>query len=114
MADRDLRLIEGVQRTEAYEIEMDGVRIRAYEGESVATALIAAGHWVFRRTPRSNAPRGIYCGMGACFDCLVVVDGAVVRACMTPASRNLQVRTLTGHGEPPERRSVHRGDRGDR
>lgn len=103
MADRDLRLVEGVQRGEAYEIEMDGVRLRAHAGESVAAALIAAGHWVFRRTPKSNAPRGVYCGMGACFDCLVVVNGTAVRACMTPVSPNLQIQTLIGHGVPPRR-----------
>jgi aerobic-type carbon monoxide dehydrogenase small subunit (CoxS/CutS family) len=97
-------LVEGIHRGEPYEIDVDGSRILAYEGETIAAALIAAGHQVFRRTAKFNEPRGGYCGMGVCFDCLVMADGEIVRACMTPVSRDLQVRTLIGHGEPSELR----------
>jgi D-hydroxyproline dehydrogenase subunit gamma len=45
------RLEHGVRRPAAVAIEVDGVRVDAYPGESVATALLAAGVRAFRRTP---------------------------------------------------------------
>ena len=104
MPDRDLRVVKDIHRGEPYEIDVDGARVPAYEGETIAAVLIAAGHRVFRRTAKFNDPRSGYCGMGICFDCLVVADGEIVRACMTPVSRDLRVRTLIGHGGPAELR----------
>src|SRR3954447_1831635 len=63
----------------------------ALEGETIAAALSAAGIVAFRRTP-SGAPRGLHCGMGACFDCVVTVDGRIgQRACMTKAADGMRV-----------------------
>lgn len=62
---------------------VDGEPVLAYPGETVATVLLATGRRTFRHTPHA-APRGLFCGMGICFDCLVTVDGQPdVRACMT-------------------------------
>ena len=72
-------------------IQFDGHPIAALQGETIAAALSAAGILAFRRTP-SSAPRGLYCGMGACFDCLVTVNGRIgQRACMTSAVDGMQV-----------------------
>src|SRR5689334_23703589 len=61
----------------------DGSPIQALEGETIAAALSAAGIVAYRSTA-SGAPRGLHCGMGACFDCVVTVDGRIgQRACMT-------------------------------
>lgn len=68
----------------------DGNAIPALAGESVAAALAAAGVLALRRT-EAGAARGVWCGMGACWDCLVMVDGAPVRACMTPVADGLHV-----------------------
>jgi predicted molibdopterin-dependent oxidoreductase YjgC len=69
------------------------VRIAAYPGESVATALLAAGVRVFRRT-RSGAPRGPLCNMGVCFECVVAIDGeSGVRACATQVREGMSVET---------------------
>lgn len=69
----------------------DGI-VRAYEGESLAAALLAAGIDSFRRTA-SGAARGPYCNMGVCFDCVVTVEGmGAVRACSTPVTDGMQVR----------------------
>ena len=57
-------------------VSFDGTPIRALEGETIAAALSAAGIVAFRRTA-SGAPRGLHCGMGACFDCVVTVDGRI-------------------------------------
>lgn len=64
-------------------IQVNGEPVPAYEGESIAAALMASGHRAFR-THAGGSPRGLFCGMGICFDCLVTVDGVPnVRACMT-------------------------------
>ncbi len=63
-------------------ISVDGEPIEARVGQSLAAALIAAGTVAWRTTPRARRPRGAFCAMGVCFDCLVVVNGRHdVRAC---------------------------------
>ncbi len=87
---------DGVQRGEAVEIEVDGQRVRAYAGETVAAALIAEAGPATRTTAH-GATRGYYCGMGVCFDCLVVVDGVPnTRACMTPVASGMRVERQRG------------------
>ncbi|HWA78704.1 MAG TPA: FAD-dependent oxidoreductase [Acetobacteraceae bacterium] len=79
----------------AITLHFDGKEIPALEGETVAAALSAAGHLSFRRMP-SGAPRGLYCGIGACFDCLVTIDGrAGQRACLAAAIDGMEVRSDT-------------------
>ena len=73
---------------------VDGQAVSAYAGETVATVLLAMGIRTFRRTDRLHAPRGIYCGMGVCFDCLVTVDGQPnMRACVTTIRNGMAVTT---------------------
>ena len=71
----------------------DGRKVVARPGDTVAAALAAAGVVAFRRT-RSGAPRGLFCGMGGCADCLVTVDGVRSRrACATLVVEGQDVRT---------------------
>ncbi|HEY0182641.1 MAG TPA: FAD-dependent oxidoreductase [Rhodopila sp.] len=71
----------------------DDRRIDALEGETIAAALSAAGVTTFRHTA-SGAPRGLFCGMGACFDCVVTVNGRIgQRACLTPATDGMTVES---------------------
>lgn len=55
----------------------------ARAGDTIAMALWAAGEPVLRQSSRDGAPRAAFCNMGVCYECLVAVDGAVVRACTT-------------------------------
>jgi glycine/D-amino acid oxidase-like deaminating enzyme len=72
-------------------VHFEGQPVSALPGESIAAALSAAGIVTFRHT-QSGAPRGLHCGMGACFDCLVTVDGRIgQRACMTKVADGMQV-----------------------
>jgi len=81
---RDGRL-DSVDRGAAIRISVDGIDTTAYEGETIAAAVMAGGVTPLRTTDVRGVPRGYYCGMGICFECLVRVDGAFnVRACMTP------------------------------
>lgn len=72
--------------------EFDGDAITAYEGETVATALLAANVAAFGVT-REGDPRLPVCNMGTCFDCVVTVDGEpMVRACMRDVSEGSCVK----------------------
>lgn len=75
-------------------VNVDGEPIQAFVGETVATVLLAMGQRTFRHTAHHHAPRGLFCGMGICFDCLVTIDGQPnVRACMTPVRAGMVVDT---------------------
>ncbi len=74
-----------------FHIRFEGEPVAARAGETVAAALTAAGHAAFRRTA-GGAPRGLWCGMGACFDCIVTIDGRPAqRACMTVAADGMEI-----------------------
>jgi D-hydroxyproline dehydrogenase subunit gamma len=88
-----------VRRGRALTFEFDGQHVSAFDGETVAAALLAAGERVFRLTAMNGSPRGLYCGMGVCFDCMLVVDGrSNTRACLTPAKAGMRVSTQVGLG----------------
>lgn len=75
---------------------MDGRSIKGYEGEPIATALKAAGLMVHRHT-KKGSPRGVFCAIGRCTDCVMVVDGkANVRTCVTPLQEGMVVQTQYG------------------
>src|SRR5262249_5075318 len=95
----DLRM-PAVERGRAIRILLDGRFVDAYDGESLAAAWFAAGVRMTRWTARANEPRGYFCGMGVCQDCLVTVDGLPnIRACMTPVRDGLRVDTQRGLGD---------------
>jgi|FEC22Drversion2_1045045.scaffolds.fasta_scaffold00719_8 D-hydroxyproline dehydrogenase subunit alpha len=74
-------------------LTFDGREIEALDGETIAAALAASGIVALRQA-RSGAPRGPFCGMGVCFDCLVTVDGRPSqRACLTKVSAGMDVRS---------------------
>ena len=75
------------------ELIVDGSPLRAPAGQSLGAALLEAGRRSLRDGP-AGAPRGLYCGIGVCQECRVVVDGrGVVRACVTPVRGGMQVTT---------------------
>lgn len=79
------------------EIWVQGHRVLAREGETLAAALLKAGVVPFRSTPVSGAPRAPLCLMGVCFDCLVEVDGAQnVQSCMVAVHSGMQVQLPQG------------------
>jgi sarcosine oxidase subunit alpha len=75
-------------------IAVDGARLPARTGESVAAALVAAGRPLLSRSPKYHRPRGPFCLAGSCGSCLVRVEGQPnVRACRTPCREGLLVET---------------------
>ena len=91
-----LELTHGLERGARVVVTLDGRPVIAYEGESVAALLLAEGITATRVT-RGGEPRGVYCGMGVCFDCLVVVDGVPnTRACVTWVCEGMVVSRQSG------------------
>jgi hypothetical protein len=78
----------------------DGETISGIAGDTVASALLAAGRRVFRTMPKTGESRGGFCLVGRCVDCLLIVDGTPsVRACRTPIRAGMAVRTQHGLGD---------------
>lgn len=87
-------------------LRFDGAEIEALAGETIAAAL-AASDIVSVRQARSGAPRGPFCGMGACFDCLVTVDGRPnQRACLTKVADGMEVLSEPVAGPPVDAPAV--------
>ncbi len=75
----------------------DGKEMQGFEGEPVAMALKAAGVLKHRETARLHKPRGIFCAIGRCTDCVMVVDGVPnTRTCITPLKQGMVVQTQYG------------------
>ena len=92
------------------ELDQDSVRVRVTfagqgydlpDGANLAAALLAAGVDTFRQTAHRGVGRGPYCMMGACFDCLVEVDGVSRQACMMQVSEGLNIRPARRLREGP-------------
>ncbi|MFD3311381.1 (2Fe-2S)-binding protein [Streptomyces sp. NPDC058656] len=82
-----------------FTVTFDGREIAVLPGQTVAAALWSAGITSWRTTRGSGEPRGVFCGIGVCFDCLVSVNGRVnQRACLVPAEAGDVIRTQEGTG----------------
>jgi D-hydroxyproline dehydrogenase subunit gamma len=82
----------GICRGAAVSVFVDGKEMRAFEGETVLAVLWALGEHTLHTTARTQEPRGFYCGMGVCFDCLVTIDGTFnVRACLEPVRAGMEI-----------------------
>ena len=83
-AARGERRVPGIERGIAFELLLDGEPVLAYPGETIAAALLASGRRALRRTALRHDPRGVYCAMGVCGECAMVVNGQPgVRTCVT-------------------------------
>ncbi len=91
-----------IEREPPITVHVDGRPVAAFAGETVAAVLLDEGIRVFRHTPKRGEPRGIYCGMGICYECLVTVDGVPdVRACVTTVAPGMAI--ATGQTRPHDR-----------
>ncbi|MBL8326126.1 MAG: (2Fe-2S)-binding protein [Rubrivivax sp.] len=81
----------------AVAFRLAGQAVKAREGDSVAAAMLATGLARCRSTPVSGAPRGPYCLMGVCFECLVQIDGVGnQQACLVPVREGMVVELQQG------------------
>jgi len=90
---KDLRIPRYWKREAPFNIDVDGQKITAHKGETVAAAMIAAEKRVFNRTAQGKA-QGLYCGIGLCWNCIMEINGIPnTRACQTLATPGCRVRT---------------------
>lgn len=90
---RESLRIEG-DRGKQISFQWEGAPIKAFEGETIAAALMGSGIRALRVTERKGEPRGLFCNMGICFDCLVEVNGSPnQRACQYPVAEGIDVKS---------------------
>lgn len=83
--------------TEEVRITVDGRELKGRKGESVAATLYASGVRINRYTLKEKQARGVYCGIGQCTDCIMVVNGIPnVRTCITLVEDGMIVETQRG------------------
>ena len=91
------------------ELTFDGRPIPFREGQTIGAALTAAGVTSWRTTRGAGEPRGLFCGIGVCYDCILTVDERRARrACVTPARDGQIVRSDDPH-EPLPGKGAHGG-----
>jgi|DewCreStandDraft_2_1066082.scaffolds.fasta_scaffold18876_2 predicted molibdopterin-dependent oxidoreductase YjgC len=89
-----IRIAQARADKEPFEIEVDGKKVPAYAGETVSTALQAAGIQIFFRQENSYPPSKLFCGMGTCRQCLIMIDDQIsCLACQTLVYPGMKVRT---------------------
>ena len=85
------------EETKTVTITVDGKPLQAREGEMILACLIANGIIVNRYTTKRNEPRGLFCGIGQCTDCAMIVNGKPnVRTCITPVKEGMVIQTQHG------------------
>lgn len=95
-------ILGDIKKGEPVKFTFDGKEVMGYEGEPIAAALKAAGLMVHRYTKKEHKPRGIFCAIGRCTDCVMVVDGVPnVRTCITPLTAGMEVKTQYGVSDKP-------------
>jgi len=83
--------IDSLQRGREIVFFVNGRSTTAHMGETIHAALIAAGYRQFRKS-KTHQPRGVFCGMGVCYECLVTVNnGSRQRACVTVVEEGMEV-----------------------
>lgn len=83
----------------------DEKELQGYEGEPIAAALKAAGVIVHRYTQKQHKPRGIFCAIGRCTDCVMIVNGKPnIRTCITPLEEGMKIQTQYGVSAKNENR----------
>jgi D-hydroxyproline dehydrogenase subunit gamma len=94
------RKLQESAATRPLTILIDGVRVQASEGETVAGVLLRHSPLLTRTTPVKGSARGPFCMMGVCFECLAVVDGVQsTQTCLTVVADGMRVERQTGRRE---------------
>jgi aerobic-type carbon monoxide dehydrogenase small subunit (CoxS/CutS family) len=89
-----MRITRDVSRGDPVTLRIDGAAVEAYPGEMLATVMLLRTP-MFRRDT-AGRPRGMFCNMGSCGECLVTLlpEARRVRACLTPVTDGMEVESL--------------------
>ena len=75
-------------------IMVDGLEVACKLGQTVASALLMQGVYLFRSSPNARTPRGPFCMIGACQECAIRIDGSIRRACQAEVQDGMRVELL--------------------
>jgi len=90
-------ILGNIEKGQKVTFFMDGKLMEGYEGEPIAVALKASGVMIHRYTQKNHEPRGIFCAIGRCTDCVMIVDGVPnIRTCITPLVSGMMIQTQYG------------------
>ncbi|MCJ2147588.1 (2Fe-2S)-binding protein [Bacillus sp. B19-2] len=91
-------VLGSLENQQSFTFYFNGEAYEGYEGDSIASALLAAGVRTLRQHEASGTDRGIYCNIGHCFECRVQLgDCKVVRACLTPIKEGMVIHSVPGY-----------------
>ncbi|MBU9726809.1 (2Fe-2S)-binding protein [Diplocloster modestus] len=94
MVVKEHPILEMSQDAKMVRITVDGRPLMVREGQMIAAALLERGIRINRYTQKRREPRGIFCGIGQCTDCVMIVDGMPnVRTCITPVKEGMVIKT---------------------
>ncbi len=79
-----------------------GQEMKAYQGETIASALFANGIRVFGHHHKDGAPQGIFCANGQCSQCMVIADGLPLKSCAELVQPGMRVEPADGLPELPD------------
>ena len=92
-------ILETFEKGKKIQFTFDGQSMEGFEDEPIAIALRSNGVLIHRYTTRRNEPRGMFCAIGRCTDCIMVVDGKPnIRTCVEPLKEGMKVETQHGNG----------------
>jgi predicted molibdopterin-dependent oxidoreductase YjgC len=86
-----MRIEKAVKRGAPVTIYVDGEAVASYAGETVGAALLAAGIAHLRSSPGTGQPRGLFCLMGVCQECVVRIDERTATACTEAVRDGMRV-----------------------
>lgn len=88
-----------LSEAETVTIYVDGKELKARKGEMILATLLANDIIINRYTRKNHEPRGLFCGIGQCTDCMMTVNGIPnVRTCITPVEDGMQIEVQDGMG----------------
>ena len=91
---QDLREQHKYDRGKSVKIYFNDEELIAYEGENLAAALYSSNKKTLRYSSKLKMPRGIYCLIGSCQECLVVINGRKTLACLTYVKENMSIQSM--------------------
>lgn len=98
-----------LEEKEQISFTFDGEKYEGYEGDTIASALLAQNIRTLRKQEETGSPRGLYCNIGHCYECRVTVDDASnVRACLTVIQEDMVVES--GKVQPSPLHPDNEGD----
>tara|TARA_B100001250_G_C19143463_1_gene504840 strand:- start:25 stop:312 length:288 start_codon:yes stop_codon:yes gene_type:complete len=74
-------------------IIFEGEKINVEDGQTVAAALLSRGYFVLRDSKINSNPRSVFCMMGICFECLMIIDGfRGQQACLVQVKEGMEIK----------------------